>query len=188
MNSIIDGDVSLDETLSIYENLFDDDVNNENIDADKQLHKWLTELKTYRILYTKTKEEKDVSIFAHLTLSSYKTVFNSNDINMEKKDNSYLIFMPAAIIEISYDEDIQNVVCIISLHIDANVTVVAEIINMIKNIFKENVIINHESFIVDDATKEFLWGDKEINNYKRRIIPKKIKHTIIFKDSEIGNC
>ena len=162
INNVVSDKISLDETITIYEGTFDA-KDAENTDADKQIHKWLTELKTYRTKKTFGGcDTSDISIFANLILSSYKSIFNSTEISIKKEKDAYIIFIPTAIIEMSVDEDFNQIVCVVSFHINANVIVVGEIVNMIKDIFRDNVIINTDPFIVDANSQEFIWGDDKI--------------------------
>lgn len=188
INNMLNDKVSLDDTITIYESTFDPEENGKNFDADKQIHKWLTELKTYRTKKEFNSNKSDLSVFANLVFSSYKSIFNSAEVTMKKeKSGAFVIFMPSAIVEIDIDKEFDQIVCVISFHNNANVIVVGEMVNMIKDIFKGNVIINSDPFIVDDNTQEFIWGDKEIANYQKRLKPMRVRHSIIFSDKSAGH-
>ncbi len=189
INNVIGDTVSLDETLTIFENAYDEENNKDHIESDKQLHKWLTELKTYRIDKLFKYKKSDLSIFANLILSSYKSVFNSSEFELKKEeDGSFVIFIPAAIIEVTMDDEFDQVICVVSFHTNANAIVAGEIISIIKDIFKGNVIINSEPFIINDITKAFIFGDEKIEEYKKSVTPIKIRHTILYNDDSAGNC
>ena len=189
INNIVSDTVSLDETITLFEDTFDEN-DSDNTDSDKQIHKWLTELKTYRTKKIfKGCKKSDISIFANLVCSSYKSIFNSSEISINKEKNgSYIIFLPSAIIELGLDEKFNQIVCVVSFHNKSNVVVVGELVNMIKDIFKGNVVINAEPFIVDDNTQEFIWGDENINKHNKIMNPLRVRHTIMYNDNSAGNC
>ena len=162
-------------------------LNDKSSEKD-QLHKWLEELRIYRNQLTFNKQpNKDKSIYLNSTIQILDHTFGMNDISFTHTDKSTLIHLGVAIIEISEDSMFNNVItCFVSFYESANVVVVAEIINTLKGVFGNKLIINQDTYIVDDITNKYIWGDDKTTIKRRNGVL--VPHSIVFTDNAAGHA
>lgn len=130
----------------------------------------------------------ELVIFANYVLKSHEAIFTTSHPPELKShgDSVSLMFYDMALLYLKHSPE-SKVICVASFFDECSVSLVAEFMNMLKDIFKENVYVNEDSYIQDPVTNELIWGRDNIDNYHERVWGRKITHTIMFDDTMAGH-
>jgi len=134
------------------------------------------------------KSTDELLIYANYVLMSYDSIFvgsHKPELKIHNDSVSIMIF-DMALLYLKYDLS-RNVICVASIFDECSVVVIAELICMLKDIFKENVIVNEDPYIQDPAGESLIWGRDNIDIHHEKVWGRKVSHTIYFDDSMAGH-
>ncbi|MDX9691799.1 MAG: hypothetical protein RBT45_05025 [Acholeplasmataceae bacterium] len=176
-------DKVLDYIQHDIESADDQDVVSDLIDV----HNFLTKLKVEHISKVVTEDVSDMLLlYTYITIDSFKAVFGNWESHTTIMDDRVILSNDLIYMDINIDTGYLR--CIISFNKNTDVIVVGEVINTLKDIFGSGLHISSELFVVDESTKEYIWGEENIDMYLRGINGTKVKPIIVFNDDTVGNC
>jgi hypothetical protein len=140
---------------------------------------------------TAVKDHKNIDqllVYASYVSSMFDAIFETPyapEVLTHDKSVSMML-RDMALLYIKYD--IHNrVICVVSLYDECQTTVVAELISCLKDIFKDNMHINEDTYVQDEVNKDLIWGREAIDMHHERVWGRKITHTVMFDDSLAGH-
>jgi len=125
----------------------------------------------------------DLLIHIKLVNDSFKSVFSIWEYEVSTLYDSIILYNDVICIEIREND---NILCVVSYNKDISPVLSAEISITLKDIFDVYFSINPEMFIVNPLNNSYIWGEKNINEYKKNSPLRKIKPITYFMDE--GNC
>ena len=127
-------------------------------------------------------------IYANYVVKMFDAIFTSShppEIKTHEGSVSMMLF-DMALLYIKFDDN-GNVLCIVSLFDEAPVLLVAELISCLKDIFKEYMFVNEDTYVQDLANSDLIWGREDIDDHNDKVWGIKIQHTVMFSDSMAGH-
>lgn len=128
----------------------------------------------------------ELIIHVKLIYDSFKNIFNSWNCDAYQSDDRIMLSNDVLYIEIMEEQN--SIWCLLSFRENTNPILSAEIAITMHDIFDIFLSINPEVFAINPLNNERIWGEENINAYKRSIKPIRINPITIMADSSIGNC
>jgi len=145
--------------------------------AGQQLISWLSELKIKRDCVSMTRD--DILILGDKISQSFRFVFDGQGCQMDiVDDGEVLIYTSFCVIEVGTEDGIPFVQ--VSFDDEADVILSASVTMMLRDLFKGNLIIGTETYVVDKADGSWYWGTEEIRSNHERMHGKKISPFIYY--------
>lgn len=127
-------------------------------------------------------------IYANYIVKAFEAVFSYSDppIIDVQENIAHVTIVDMALIVIQYHVD-GTVMCIVSIHDTSPVLLVAELMCILKDIFKNMVHVNEDTYYQDEANSTYIWGREAIDHYQDRTWGRKVDHTVMFMDDLAGH-
>ena len=127
-------------------------------------------------------------IYANYVRKSIDAIFTCTDKPkiLAHDDTVSMMLYEMALLYFKYDAN-GAVTCVVSIHDECDVILVAELMNCLKDIFKQNIYVNEDTYIQDPTGIDLIWGRDNIDNHNDRTWGIKVSHTVMFDDSMAGH-
>ena len=181
--------INLQEYIHIVEEHNEKNKDNKEAPPQYQLVEWMKELHTRRnstFIRDKTRV-LNIKHFAHLVTTSLSELFGNWECNIDYGDDFVFMYNETCTIDINTDQG--QVFCIIGFNTKAIPNIAAEITNILKDVFSNNVVINSDMFVFESSNNEYIWGEEAIKQHNQRISGYKLSPIIIYDtEGHVGNC
>ncbi len=182
----------LKDAIKFYQDI-PEDATLEDIKMDEQLYTWLHELSQKRSIDRIKKHDinHDINTYTKMIMDALYHVFDVDSIHVTRNENSVLLQTPIAFIDFVNDGGF--VTCILTLKDDAFNVAVANLMDVIKDVFKGEVIISDDTYILSSITNEVIVGEEAIRNYRENTTGKKVSPFVYYgewnsEEKSGGHC
>lgn len=178
---------SIDKVLEYIEQDIENPDKKEGLEDLIDIHTLLTKIKVSHIEKVKTPNTQpdDLFIYSHLVISSFNIIFGTWECHTKATDERVLLYNDLIYLDINRDNGYTQ--CIISFYYQTNPVIVAEAINLLKDLFGLGLKVSSETFTTNDATGDYIWGEEAIQEHIRAINGLKIKPIVCFDDGTVGH-
>lgn len=80
----------------------------------------------------------------------------------------------------------QNVTCLVTIYDEADLIVIAELMIILKDVFKTHVYLNTDTFI-QDMDDNLIFGRDNIDDHNEKCWGRKVAHSVMFADDMAGH-
>ncbi len=169
----------------------EDDVHEDDKKMDIQLSKWLSELSQKRSIQRIKDHDihNDINTYTKMMLDALQHVFDIDKVDVTHNDGSVLIRTPISFIDFVNEDGFIS--CVVTLKDDAFNVAIANLIDVIKDIFKGEVVISDDTYIFDESTGDIIIGYDDIKQHRENSYGKKVSPFIYygnFEDEELAHA
>ncbi len=166
----------LETCIEIFKGL-DKGDDDESTRINRQVTKWLSELNIKR--QVKMIDGKDLIILCKLITDALKETFTTKDISFDVQDDGVIfIFSPFCLIELNKEGE--KPFMVVSFETYTSAIVGSNLILLLKEIFKGDILIADDCYAVDEANGDWYWGKDEIQRNYEKIHGKRISPYIHY--------
>jgi hypothetical protein len=177
--------VDINECIKLFEYLSDDDADgNTDVILNKQVANWLTELKEKRSqpekkeVSLKIKKTIDLPLLSKQIFDSIREIYNTDDISITiNNNNNYVILTPFCLIELNKGK---FPFMVVSFEHNTTLVAIGNLMLLLSSLFKGEIIIGDELYMIDPITGDWIWGEKNIKSFYERNYGKKISPVIHY--------